>query len=203
MGDVPSQSERLRDLIRYTGLSDAGFARKIVVSRSLVNRVLKGERGKADAPSPTLVLGAYQQLGLRPAYWTSEGEPEAFIGRPPSPTELEELQGEHAMLLAQAYTAADEADESREVSTDLFADDLKQRSKQVHAAMVSSAARAAAHVPELRQAIGDFSLLAGPSDETLRLWAYPNPQHGHMELVRWWTEALAESIARVLTARTG
>lgn len=63
-----STAKRLRELIDRFGDTEAGFAKRIGVSRSLINRVLRGERG-AESASPTIALKAFTLLGVRPDYW--------------------------------------------------------------------------------------------------------------------------------------
>jgi len=76
---MATAAERLKTLLEASGLSESAFARRIGVSRSLINRVLRGERSSGATVSPALSLAAYKALGLRTDYWLSDDPPERWL----------------------------------------------------------------------------------------------------------------------------
>lgn len=75
---APTFAERLGDLIAHLDEDAAGTARRLGVSRSMLSKILNGERG-VSRNSAVLLLAAKQRLGLREDYWTSDRPPSEFL----------------------------------------------------------------------------------------------------------------------------
>lgn len=186
---MPTPSERLRDVLRLLGLNDAEFARRIGVSKSLVNRAMKGERAAGEA-SPTIVLAAFQAIGLRPDYWTSERPPSEFLGPPPTKAEL--IAASMGSEITPAMRQEQERLEAEERRFDEQVQAIRARSRRTHATMIGAAGQL---LPD--DALRRFREYLEPNERVLGFWAEEEMATGaaggvsaEKRVLEWWTFAL-------------
>lgn len=189
---MPTPAERLREVLRLLRLNDAEFARRIGVSKSLVNRAMKGERAAGEA-SPTIVLAAFQTLGLRPEYWRSDGSPADFMGPPPTKAEL--IAASIDGTVSPAIQEEQRRIEAEERRFDLQIQAIRAQSQRTHATMIGAAGQL---LPD--GALKRFREYPAPNERVLGFWAEEEIATGgagganaEKRVLEWWTFALLSS----------